>query len=121
MNHLKILNVILLAVVIYFLFVQAKPVPEAIEPETIRAKSIEIVDDNGVVRASIDAYTDGETVFRLKDSNGEIKVKIGAGTDGSGLLLLNEITEPGIHMLSKRNHATIAIFDHSGNKKIIEP
>ncbi|HEY7461005.1 MAG TPA: hypothetical protein VIC59_03915 [Gemmatimonadota bacterium] len=45
---------------------------------------------------------DGEVAFRLLDQNGTIRVKLGASEDGSGLLLLDETTEPGVHVVARR-------------------
>ena len=78
------------------LLVQGRRASAASDPETLRARAIELVDEHGQVRAQLNVESNGETVFRLRDSTGEIRVKIGAGADGSGLLLLDGSTEPGI-------------------------
>jgi hypothetical protein len=44
-------------------------------------------------------------VLRLLDRLGTIRVKLGAGEHGSGLLLLDEATEPGVHMIARRTPA----------------
>jgi hypothetical protein len=41
-----------------------------------------------------------EVVLRLLDQQGAIRVKLGAAKDGSWLLLANDATEPGIHLLA---------------------
>ncbi len=69
---------------------------------TLRGGALELVDDNGQVRSRIDVESSGEVVLRLFDQTGTIRVKLGAGTDGSGLLLLDEATEPAIHMIARR-------------------
>ena len=75
----------------------------------LRARAIELVDDRGLVRAQLDVEASGEVVFRLRDASGTIRVKIGASEDGSGLVLLDEATEPGIHMLAKRAGTTLTV------------
>ena len=74
----------------------------------LRARAIELVDDRGLVRAQLDVEASGEVVFRLRDASGTIRVKIGA-SEGSGLVLLDEATEPGIHMLAKRAGTTLTV------------
>ncbi len=44
----------------------------------------------------------GEAVLRLLDEKGTIRVKLGGGEGGSGLLLLDEVTEPGVHIIARR-------------------
>jgi hypothetical protein len=51
----------------------------------------------------------GEVVFRLRDANGTIRVKVGASEEGSGLVLLDEATEPGIHMLANRGGTSLTV------------
>ena len=70
----------------------------------LRARTIELVDGRGQVRAQIKVERPSrEVVFRLRDQDGQVRVKLGAGRDGSGLLLLNEATEPGIQALAGRS------------------
>lgn len=90
----------------------------AAEPETIRARAIELVDQRGRVRAQLNVEPDGEAVFRLRDAKGEIRVKVGAGTDGSGLVLLDGATEPRIHMRSKDGSLTLT---SGGRRRVITP
>ena len=78
-------------------------------PPVLRARAIELVDDRGQVRAQLDVESSGEVVFRLRDSSGSIRVKVGASEEGSGLVLLDEATEPGIHMLAKRAGTSLTI------------
>lgn len=91
------------------------------ELPNIRARSIELVDSKGVSRALLSTEPDGETVFRIKDADGTIRVKLGGSKDGSGLLLLNDKTEPGIHMLAKANGTSMTVSDANGRKKVFVP
>jgi hypothetical protein len=59
-------------------------------------------DARGQVRSRINMEEDGEVVFRLRDRNGTIRVKLGAGEGGSGFVLLDETTEPAVHMVARR-------------------
>lgn len=87
----------------------------------IRARSIELVDSKGVSRALLSTEPDGTTVFRIKDEDGTIRVKLAGNKDGSGLVLLNDKTEPGVHMLSKTAGGSITIADQNGRKKQLAP
>jgi hypothetical protein len=91
------------------------------DPETVRARAIELVDQHGQVRAQLNVEADGEAVFRLRDSKGEIRVKIGAGADGSGLLLLDGSTEPGIHMRAKSTGTSMVLSSKGGQRRVITP
>jgi hypothetical protein len=73
------------------------------EPDPVlRGQALELVDAAGQVRSRLDVEKDGQVVFRLLDQRGTIRVKLGAGEDGSGLVLLDERTEPGIHLVARR-------------------
>ena len=119
MKILQILTALLIVTLVYFTIVQASS--SANELQVIRARSFELVDDKGQVRASLVVESNGETVFRLKDSKGEIRVKMGASETGSGLVLLNGNTNPGIHALTNNNSTSITLTDTSGNKLVVEP
>jgi hypothetical protein len=100
------LNVVLLLGML--LLVRSAAVAQAVS-SVLRARAIELVDDSGRVRAQLDVAPGGEVVFRLRDASGTIRVKIGASEDGSGLVLLDESTEPGIHMLATRASTSLSL------------
>jgi hypothetical protein len=72
------------------------------DPSVLRGRSLELVDAKGQVRAEFKVEPDGEALFRMRDSAGAIRVKLGAGDDGSGLLLIDETTEPGVQIIARR-------------------
>jgi hypothetical protein len=88
------------------------------EPETVRARAIELLDQSGQLRAQLNVETSGEVVLRLRDAKGEIRVKLGAGADGSGLLLLDGSSEPGIHMLAGAGGPSLTLSSKDGRKLI---
>jgi hypothetical protein len=90
-------------------------------PPALRARSLQLVDERGQVRAQFDVESNGEAVFRLRDAKGAIRVKLGASEDGSGLLLLNEATEPGVHILSKGAGTSVTLAGKDGQKRVITP
>jgi hypothetical protein len=78
-------------------------------PSVLRTRALELVDDRGLVRAQLEVESSGEVVFRLRDATGTIRVKLGASEEGSGLVLLDEATEPGVHMLAKRAGTSVTV------------
>jgi hypothetical protein len=89
-------------------------------PPVIRAQAIELVDSKGQVRAQLNVESSGEAVFRMRDAGGTIRVKIGADADGSGLLLLDESTEPAVHMLAKRSGTSVTI-KRGAQQQVLQP
>jgi hypothetical protein len=53
----------------------------------------------------------------MKDQTGTIRVKLGAGKDGSGLVLLDDATEPAVHALAKKNGGSLTLQDKRGKKR----
>jgi hypothetical protein len=86
-----------------------EPAPAKRAPAVVRAQAIELVDGQGRQRAQIKVEPSGEVVFRLRDQEGQIRVKLGASRDGSGLLLLDDATEPGIQALAGADDTRIAV------------
>jgi hypothetical protein len=89
-------------------------------PPVLRARAIELVDDRGLARAQLDVESSGEVVFRLRDASGTIRVKIGASEEGSGLVLLDQAAEPGVHVLAKRANTSLTLAKGT-RRHIIEP
>ena len=86
-------------------------------PAVLRARTIELIDARGRVRAQLKLEAGGEVVFRLRDANGVIRTKLGAGASGSGLVLLDDQTEPGIHLLSNANQTSVTL--KRGDKRLV--
>jgi hypothetical protein len=86
----------------------------------LRAESIELVDGSGRVRAQLDVSPDGEVVFRLRDAKGTIRVKLAASEAGSGLLLANERTEPGVHILAQRTQTSV-LLQRGAKRRVLRP
>ncbi len=99
---------------------RARADAQATEP-VLRGRALELVDDHGQVRARLNVEQSGEVVFRLLDRRGTIRVKLGAGEDGSGLLLANDATEPGVHLLAKADGSSIAVANKDGRRTVVTP
>jgi hypothetical protein len=115
---LTVINLILLIVVI----AQSRMIANQTIPDVLRVRAFELVDGNGRVRAQLNIdETNGEVIFRLRDEKETIRVKLGASEEGSGLLLINDLTEPGVHLLAKQDDTSLTLTDHSGAEQVIKP
>ncbi|RYU96639.1 hypothetical protein [Emticicia agri] len=97
------------------LFIAAKPSQENFDK--ISVKEFELVDKAGVKRASLKTEADGSVIMRLIDNTGTIRVKLGADENGSGLVLLNNSTEVGLHALAKKEGSKLILADKDGKKR----
>ncbi len=79
---------------------------------TVRTERLDVVDRSGAVRAQIQMEdgAEGGIVLRLRDEQGQIRVKLGATGTGSGLVLLDDQTEVGVHLVAGAD-TRIAIGD----------
>lgn len=101
--------------------IATRPAPAQGTEEVLRGKALELVDDRGKTRARLDVEPGGEVVLRLLDQQGTIRVKLGAGTDGSGLLLANDATEPGVHLLARAAGSSVRVVNKDGRERVIAP
>ncbi len=101
--------------------IQARPGEAEGAGDVLRGRALELVDERGKTRARINVEPGGEVVFRLLDQQGTIRVKLGAGTDGSGLLLANDATEPGVHILAKAEGSSVRVVNKDGSERVIAP
>jgi hypothetical protein len=115
---------------VLLLFAIAREGSTASEPVApiLRGRALEIVDDRGQVRSRLNVESSGEVVLRLLDQQGTIRVKLGAGKDGSGLLLADETTEPGVHLIARRvgtserpNTTHITLKGAGGRQRVLRP
>lgn len=94
----------------------------------LRGRVLELVDDQGQIRSRLNVEPNGEVVFRLLDQKGRIRVKLSAGEGGSGLLLLDETTEPAVQIIARRtgNAATpkttsVTLSGSGGQQRVLTP
>jgi hypothetical protein len=100
-------------------FAQRSPSPG--ELPVLRGSALELVDRDGQIRGRLSIEPDGEVVLRLLDDRGTIRVKLGAGSDGSGLLLANDATEPGVHLLATAKGSSVRVVNRNGRERLIAP
>lgn len=89
--------------------------------DVIRAQRIELVDERGRARAQLMVEEGGEAVLRIRDPEGTIRVKLGASESGSGLVLLNDRTEPGVHVRASSAGSTITLAETGKPERVIAP
>ena len=99
-------TVVNLALLVILLTQRGPAMAQSTSPQedvsVLRVRGLELVDAAGKVRGQFTVEDDGEAVFRIRDASGAIRVKLGAGSGGSGLLLLDETTEPGVQIIARR-------------------
>jgi hypothetical protein len=100
----------------------------------LRGRALELVDDQGRVRAEIRVLPADPTVrmpdgsvgipeavqLRLIDSKGSPHVKLGSLEDGSGLVLGGE-SKAYTQLLSRGGRPFVKIVDSSGKEQVIRP
>jgi hypothetical protein len=114
---LTVVNAALLA----FTLAQSRLTAAESAAPVLRAQVFELVDGRGQLRSRLNVEPGGEVVLRLLDQNGTIRVKLGADSGGSGLLLANDATEPGIHLLAGGTGSSLRLADKNGRQTIITP
>jgi hypothetical protein len=101
----------------------------------LRARALEIVDEQGRVRAMIKVFPadptikmpDGTTgypetvLLRLIDSKGGPNVKIAATDDGSGLSLGGESDPTHVQILARGTNTSLKLVNKDGHQQVIRP
>jgi hypothetical protein len=116
------LNLLVLALV------AAQAAPDGAAADVLRGRALELVDERGQIRAKLEVEESGEVVLRLIDQNGTIRVKFGAAEHGSSLLLIDEATEPAVHIVARRaptpgrpNTTSITLRGADAEPRVIRP
>ena len=105
-----VLTIVNLALLLFTIFQMRQATAPDAAP-VLRAQAIELVDEAGQVRSRLNVEDNGEVVFRLLDQDGAIRVKLGAWRGGSGLLLNDDATEPGVHLVATSAGGSIQFRD----------
>lgn len=91
------------------------------DQKILKIRGLEMIDENGLIRSSLRLEPEGEVILRFFDNKGEIRFKAGASEKGSGLLLINNLTNPGVQILAKDTGTSLKLIDNNGKEKLIEP
>ena len=104
-------------------------------PPVLRIRALELVDDQGRVRAMLKVFPadpdvkmpDGTTgypetvLFRLINSKGAPNVKISATEDGSAISLGGESNPTHIQVLARGTNTSLTLVNQDGRKQVIKP
>jgi hypothetical protein len=101
-------------------------------PAVLRARSLEIVDDQGRVRASIKIQPAGifeptgkkypETVIlRLIDPNGRPEVKIAASEQGAGLGFVGDSDATQVVLEAQGADSSLKLTNKDGRQQVLKP
>jgi hypothetical protein len=129
-----VLTVINLVFLIFHLAHLHPATAEGVQP-VLRGRALEIVDDQGRVRASIKLHPadptfkmpDGKTghpetvMFRLIDANGRPEVKLGASEQGGGLGLIGASDTTHVLLQAEGAASSLKMTNKDGRQQIIKP
>ena len=103
--------------------------------QVLRGRGLEIVDDHGRVRASIEVLPadptvkmpDGTTgypetvLLRLRTSEGRPNVKLAATEDGAGLVLGGESDPTYVQILARGASTSLKLSNKDGREQLVKP
>jgi hypothetical protein len=116
MRALLASNAILLAALVW---TQTRPQPPV--PDVLRARLIELVDQNGEMRAQLQVAENGGGELRLRSGKGEVRAKFGATDDGAILLLLDGSAEPGARLAIDKDGTSLRLVDRAKGERVVAP
>jgi len=102
MNQHRLVVGLVAANLLLVVLVAAQAGPREAARDVLRGRALELIDERGQIRATLDVDDAGEVLLRLRDRNGTIRVKMGAAEHGSGLLLVDEAAEPAVQIIARR-------------------
>jgi len=128
------LTVLNLFILMFALF-QANSAPTSALPPVLRVRGLELVDDQGRVRAMLKIFPadptikmpDGTTgypetvLLRLIDSKGAPNVKIAATEDGSAMSLGGESNPTHVQVLARGSNTSMTLVNQNGKREVIMP
>jgi hypothetical protein len=79
--------------------------------DVVRAKLIELVNDNGDVVGQLYLGEGGSGQIRLRNGSGEVRVKLGPSNDGTGagLIMMDQSTEPAVILRAEADGGTLTL------------
>jgi hypothetical protein len=142
MKYQRVLTVLTLAnfgIMIFLLFHQSRPVEASAPPAVLRARGLEIVDEQGRVRASIKISPAGparaadgrvvddgkmypETVLlRLIRPDGRPTVKLATSEEGSGISLGGGVDPAYVVLDAQGGDPSLSLTNKNGQRQLIKP
>ena len=126
------LTIVNLALLVFLLLPQVAPALANSTTPVLRGRALEIVDDQGRVRASIKVHAAEtfaptgkkypETVMlRLIDPNGRPEVKIGASVQGGGLGLVGRADATQVILQAEEADSSLKLANEDGKQQLFKP
>jgi hypothetical protein len=129
-----VLTVINLVILMLTLFHLRPATADGVTP-VLRGRALEIVDDQGRVRASIKLHPADQTfkmpdgkigypetvMFRLIDANGRPEVKLGASEQGGGLGLIGASDSTHVLLQAEGMESSLKLTNKNGRQQLIKP
>jgi hypothetical protein len=130
-QRLPLLLTLLNLALLMFTLAQMRPAAAQDTAPMLRGRGLQIVDDHGRVRASIEVLPAStqkngdrypETVLlRLIDSKGLPHVKIATTEDGSAVVFGGDSDPTLIQLLARGNTASVRVVNKDGREQIVKP
>lgn len=126
------LTVVNLGLLMYLLLSQIGPALANSVAPVIRGRALEIVDDQGRVRASIKVQP-AETfkptgkkypetvILRLIDANGRPEVKLAASEQGAGLSFVGDSDATQVLLEADRTDSSLKLRNKDGRQQLLKP
>ena len=123
------LTLVNLGLLVFLLVHAGTPAAQGAEP-VLRGRALEIVDDAGRVRASIQIHPAGvaagkayaETVIlRLIDPNGRPSVKLAGSERDAGLSLVGEGDSTYVVLKAEEGTTSLKLTNRAGQERLINP
>ena len=120
--------------ILIFVLIRAKTIVWPVAP-VLRGHALEIVDDQGRVRAMIKVFPESPTakmpdgsrgypetvLLRLIDSKGAPNVKIAATEDGSAVSLGGASNPTNVQVLARGTSTSLKLVNKDGREQVIKP
>ena len=127
-----ILSVINLGLLLYLLLSHRDSILESNVVQVVRCRALQVVDDDGRVRASINVQPAGtfkptgkhypETVIlRLIDGNGRPEVKVVASEEGGALGFVGDSDETQLQLEAIGTDSSLTLTNKDGKQQVIKP
>jgi len=139
-STLAVLTLVNLGMLIVVALHHTSPVEASGPLQVVRARGLEIVDDQGRLRASLSVIPAGPTrgpdgrsvepngkiypeavVFRLIRPDGRPSVKIATSAQGSGIDLSGGIDPTYIVVSSEEKETSLTLVNQDGRRQIVKP
>ena len=129
---LTALTLVNLALLLFLLLPRSTPAFAAGDAQVLRGRELQIVDEQGRVRASIKVHpanTFAQTgkkypdtvMLRLIDPNGRPEVKIGASVDGAGIGLVGDNDSTQVLLQAQGSETSLTLKNKDGKEQRLAP